>query len=87
MKDLSERDLKVLNRLKEGNELSGFEGLHTNLVKIGYLDYDLELTVKEICWKLLENIVEEEHLKNPKDSYKEDFENWFKNNAKPQQIK
>lgn len=40
--------------------------------------------VKEICWTLLNSIIEKEHLKDPTD-YKEDFNDWFKNNAKPKQ--
>lgn len=43
---LSERDIKVMIHYKEGNSLSGFEGVHRNLVDLDYLDGDLELTQK-----------------------------------------
>lgn len=40
------RDLSVLKYYKEGKELSGFEGVHQNLCKLGFLNGDLELTSK-----------------------------------------
>jgi hypothetical protein len=40
------RDLTVLKYYKEGFELSGFEGVHQNLCKEGFLNGDLELTTK-----------------------------------------
>jgi len=39
-------DLSILKYYKEGKELCGFEGIHNNLYKNGYLDGDLELTSK-----------------------------------------
>lgn len=46
MSDLSltEKDKSVLKYLKEGGELSGFEGVHRNLCELGYLCSDLYLT-------------------------------------------
>ena len=39
--------------------------------------------VKELCWKLLDSIINEEDLKNPIKGYKYDFEIWFNQNKKP----
>lgn len=44
--NLTERDLKVLELYRTGGQLSGFEGVHNDLCKYGYLDGDLELTKK-----------------------------------------
>jgi hypothetical protein len=44
--NLSQQDLSILKYYKEGDELCGFEGVHNNLCKHGYLDSDLELTTK-----------------------------------------
>jgi len=43
---LSDEDLGVLKYYKEGGELCGFEGVHTNLCDKDYLDGDLEVTNK-----------------------------------------
>jgi hypothetical protein len=43
---MSDKDLSILKYYKEGNELCGFEGVHDELCKKGYLDSDLELTTK-----------------------------------------
>ncbi len=42
--NLTEKDISILKYYKEGRELCGFEGMHDNLCKLGYLDDDLELT-------------------------------------------
>lgn len=39
-------DLQVMKYYQKGSELCGFEGVHTNLCNNGYLDSDLELTIK-----------------------------------------
>ena len=44
MNKMTLQDLSVLKYYKNGNELCGFEDVHDNLVEIGYLDGDLELT-------------------------------------------
>ena len=44
MSMLKPEDLSILKYYKEGGELCGFEGVHDNLFKLGYLDGDLELT-------------------------------------------
>ncbi len=44
--ELTSTDISVLKYYKEGRELCGFEGVHDNLCKEGYLDGDLELTNK-----------------------------------------
>lgn len=41
---LTEKDKSILKYLKEGGELSGFEGVHRNLCELGYLCGDLFLT-------------------------------------------
>lgn len=43
---MSELDLSILKYYKEGNELCGFERVHSNLCNEGFLDDDLELTQK-----------------------------------------
>lgn len=37
---------------------------------------------KELCWKLLKSVINEEHLKIPLNGYKNDFEIWFNENKK-----
>ena len=44
--ELTKIDLSVLKYYKEGKELCGFEGVHTNLCKQDYLDGDLYPTTK-----------------------------------------
>jgi hypothetical protein len=44
MENLTAQDISVLKYYKEGRELCGFEGVHSNLYKLGLLDGDLELT-------------------------------------------
>lgn len=44
--ELTPVDISILKYYKEGKELCGFEGVHDNLCKEGYLDFDLELTCK-----------------------------------------
>lgn len=46
MEELTPLDLSILKYYKERNELCGFEGVHSNLCKLGYLNDDLELTEK-----------------------------------------
>lgn len=46
MEQLTSQDISILKYYKEGNELCGFEGVHSNLCKLGYLNDDLELTGK-----------------------------------------
>ena len=43
---MNEIDLSILKYYMDGNELCGFEGVHDSLCKNGYLDSDLELTIK-----------------------------------------
>ena len=43
---MSEQDLSILKYYREGNELCGFERVHESLCRNGYLDSDLELTIK-----------------------------------------
>ena len=42
----------------------------------------LESEVKEICWKLIESIVNEEHLRESIKGYRHDFDIWFSHNKK-----
>lgn len=44
--NLTQQDISVLKYYKEGNELCGFERVHTNLCNHDYLDGDLYLTNK-----------------------------------------
>lgn len=41
-----------------------------------------ESQVKELCWKLLENVINIDDLKEPLKGYKNDFEIWFNQNKK-----
>lgn len=43
---MSDKDISVLKYIKDGGELCGFERVHDSLCKNGYLDSDLELTIK-----------------------------------------
>ncbi len=43
---MSEQDLSILKYYRDGNDLCGFERVHDSLCKNGYLDSDLELTMK-----------------------------------------
>ena len=38
--------------------------------------------VKELCWKLLESVINTEDLKEPLKGYRNDFEIWFNQNRK-----
>ena len=46
MKDceLTDIDIRILKFYKNGHTLNGFEGVHSHLHKLGYLDDDLNLT-------------------------------------------
>jgi hypothetical protein len=44
--ELTKDDMRVLKYLKNGGELSGFEGVHGHLANLGYLDGDLVPTEK-----------------------------------------
>ena len=41
-----------------------------------------ETEVKEMCWKLINSFTNQEEVNVYKDDYKEDFNNWFKQNKK-----
>jgi len=43
---MTNQNLRILKYYKEGNSLSGFEGVHRSLYEAGYLNDDLELTPK-----------------------------------------
>lgn len=45
---MDDRDVMVLNMYRLGKALNGDEGKHDKLVKLGYLDSDLELTDKAL---------------------------------------
>ena len=47
-KELTDLDIKILKHYKQGKSLSGFEGVHSHLCELGYLDSDLEITNKAL---------------------------------------